>query len=128
MLSQIGLKETMQYIEDHPHPRLWKLLADSALEEMDLDTATKGFVRSVDYYGISVVKNLLKLDVRAEYASYDQILISDIPSLMKRDEQRWLSTLVNLIVRKACTWKWIAKIWPSKCGRSWVTGLAFCSS
>ncbi len=31
-----GLNAGYAYAEKHPHPRLWKLLATAALEEMDL--------------------------------------------------------------------------------------------
>ena len=42
----------------NPHPRLWKLIAEKALEELDFSTAEKAFVRGENYYGIQLVKQL----------------------------------------------------------------------
>ena len=46
------------YADKNPHPRLWKLLANAALEELDLVVAEKAFVRCGDYYGVQLVKQL----------------------------------------------------------------------
>ena len=40
-----------------------RLLAESALEKLDLEVAEKAFVRCQDYQGIQFVKKLNKLDV-----------------------------------------------------------------
>lgn len=40
-----------------------RLLAESALEKLDLEVAEKAFVRCQDYQGIKFVKKLNKLDV-----------------------------------------------------------------
>ena len=57
-----------------PHPRLWQLLAELALEKLDLGTAEKAFVRYSDYQGIQYVKRLRMLSdrmkQRAEIAVY----------------------------------------------------------
>mgnify|MGYP004240927435 CR=1 FL=1 len=45
LLDKVGLKETYAYIEANPHPQLWRLLAESALDSLDLIIADKGFVR-----------------------------------------------------------------------------------
>lgn len=42
-----------------------KLLGESALEKLELETAEKAFVKSKDYQGIYFVKRLKKLDVSA---------------------------------------------------------------
>jgi WD repeat-containing protein 35 len=52
LLGDVGIREAYQFIEDHPHPRLWRLLAEAALEELDLTVADKAFVRCADYQGI----------------------------------------------------------------------------
>lgn len=36
-------------MEAHPHPRLWRSLAQHALEALDLPLADKAFVRCADY-------------------------------------------------------------------------------
>lgn len=40
-----------------------KLLGDSALDKLELETAEKAFVKSKNYQGIYFVKRLKKLDV-----------------------------------------------------------------
>ena len=41
-----------------------RLLAEAALEKLELEVAEKAFVHSKDYQGIQFVKRLKKLDVR----------------------------------------------------------------
>lgn len=69
-----GLSGGLAYADQNPHPRLWQLLAQSALEELDLDMAEKAFVRYHDYHGIQLVKQLRqmsdKMKARAEVAVY----------------------------------------------------------
>jgi WD repeat-containing protein 35 len=76
LLGDVGIREAYQFIEDHPHPRLWRLLAEAALEELDLIVADKAFVRCADYQGIQYVKRLKLLDdkmkQKAEVAAYFQ--------------------------------------------------------
>jgi hypothetical protein len=45
------------------HPRLWRLLAEHALEHLDFGTAEKGFVHCRDMQGLSLVRHLVKLGV-----------------------------------------------------------------
>ncbi|KAJ3300442.1 WD repeat-containing protein 35 [Borealophlyctis nickersoniae] len=74
ILSQVGLSDALQFVEDNPHPRLWKLVADAALEQLDFAVAQKALVRAVDYIGLQFLKRLQKLDdkvkQRAEIAAY----------------------------------------------------------
>jgi WD repeat-containing protein 35 len=69
-----GLSGGYTYIDKNPHPRLWKLLAQKALEDLELDTAERAFVRYQDYYGVQLVKQLKgmpdKMKARAEVAVY----------------------------------------------------------
>eukprot|EP00741_Cyanophora_paradoxa_P024440 tig00022075_g23597.t1 len=74
MLSTINLKDAYQFVEDNPHPRLWRLLAEAALKQLNFAIADKAFVRCQDYQGIQFVKRLRLLDdkvkQRAEVAAY----------------------------------------------------------
>ncbi|XP_048590308.1 WD repeat-containing protein 35-like isoform X2 [Nematostella vectensis] len=74
LLEKVGIPDAYQFIEDNPHPRLWRLLAESSLERLDLEVADKAFVRCQDYQGIRFVKRLIKLDnenkKKAEVAAY----------------------------------------------------------
>jgi WD repeat-containing protein 35 len=49
LLAKNGLRDSMQFIEDNAHPRLWRLLAETALEKLDMNTAEKAFVSCSDY-------------------------------------------------------------------------------
>jgi WD repeat-containing protein 35 len=73
-ITMEGLAGGYAYANDNPHPRLWLLLAHSALEELDLSIAEYAFVRVMDYHGIQLVKQLRsmadKMKARAEVAVY----------------------------------------------------------
>ncbi|XP_032575811.1 WD repeat-containing protein 35 [Drosophila sechellia] len=58
LLEHVGLEDAKQFIEDNPHPRLWRLLAESALKKLELETAENAFVRCAHYPGIKLVKRL----------------------------------------------------------------------
>ncbi|XP_060579333.1 WD repeat-containing protein 35-like [Ruditapes philippinarum] len=74
LLEKIGLQDAQQFVEDNPHPRLWRLLAESALEQLNLKIAEQAFVRCKDFQGIEFVKRLGNLQnenmKQAEVAAY----------------------------------------------------------
>ncbi|XP_030627741.1 WD repeat-containing protein 35 isoform X2 [Chanos chanos] len=74
LIEKVGIDDASQFIEDNPHPRLWRLLAEAALEKLDLKTAEQAFVRCKDYQGIEFVKRLGNLQSeamkQAEVAAY----------------------------------------------------------
>jgi WD repeat-containing protein 35 len=76
LLDKVGIDDATVFVEDNPHPRLWRLLAESALGKLELEIADRAFVRCEDYPGIDFVKKLKKLDDRfkqqAEVAVYFQ--------------------------------------------------------
>ena len=51
LLEKVGLKDALGFIEENPHPRLWRLLAEAALESLDLTIAEAAYVRCKDYPG-----------------------------------------------------------------------------
>ncbi|PVD32416.1 hypothetical protein C0Q70_07850 [Pomacea canaliculata] len=63
LLDKVGLSEAQQFIDDNPHPRLWRLLAESALEQLNLKVAETAFAKCRDYQGIEFVKRLGNLQV-----------------------------------------------------------------
>merc|ERR1719316_2107805 len=71
-----NLKDAFNYVDANPHPRLWRLLAEAALDQLDFSVAEKAFVRFEDYQGIQLVKRLRLLDdkikQKAEVAAYFQ--------------------------------------------------------
>ncbi|XP_057598538.1 WD repeat-containing protein 35 isoform X2 [Hippopotamus amphibius kiboko] len=74
LIEKVGIEDASQFIEDNPHPRLWRLLAEAALQNLDLHTAEQAFVRCKDYQGIKFVKRLGNLQSesmkQAEVAAY----------------------------------------------------------
>jgi WD repeat-containing protein 35 len=75
-IAVAGLQAGYTYADKHENaaPRLWRLLATAALEDMDLNIAERSFVRCGDYYGIKLVQRLRgmpdKMKARAEVAVY----------------------------------------------------------
>uniref|UniRef100_A0A5F9CDD7 WD repeat-containing protein 35 n=1 Tax=Oryctolagus cuniculus TaxID=9986 RepID=A0A5F9CDD7_RABIT len=74
LIEMVGIEDASQFIEDNPHPRLWRLLAEAALQKLDLYTAEQAFVRCKDYQGIKFVKRLGNLQTesmkQAEVVAY----------------------------------------------------------
>jgi len=72
--ENISIHEAYQFVEDNPHPRLWRLVAEAALERLDFSVADKAFVQCSDYQGIQFVKKLKILNSkvlqRAEVETY----------------------------------------------------------
>ncbi|KAL3898913.1 MAG: hypothetical protein SGCHY_002418 [Lobulomycetales sp.] len=73
-VNEAGLDEAFQLVEQNPHQRLWKMLAETSLEVLDLEKARKAFIRSSDYSGLQLIQKLHKIEDRAkqqaEIASY----------------------------------------------------------
>ncbi|XP_063218863.1 WD repeat-containing protein 35 isoform X3 [Bacillus rossius redtenbacheri] len=74
LLSKVGVAEATSFVEENFHPRLWRLLAEAAVQNLDLQTAEAAYVRCSDYAGIQFVKRLYSIqsDVlkNAEVAAY----------------------------------------------------------
>jgi WD repeat-containing protein 35 len=51
-LTQVTLKDAIEYVEKNPHPRLWRLVAETALEKMNLNLAERAFVKMDNYHGV----------------------------------------------------------------------------
>eukprot|EP00472_Partenskyella_glossopodia_P003555 CAMPEP_0197515860 /NCGR_PEP_ID=MMETSP1318-20131121/846_1 /TAXON_ID=552666 /ORGANISM="Partenskyella glossopodia, Strain RCC365" /LENGTH=784 /DNA_ID=CAMNT_0043064331 /DNA_START=21 /DNA_END=2375 /DNA_ORIENTATION=- len=61
LLATTPMSEAYSFIEEHPHPRLWRILAEVALEKLNFSIADKAFVRYRDFQGIQFVKRLKML-------------------------------------------------------------------
>uniref|UniRef100_A0A671LLG5 WD repeat domain 35 n=1 Tax=Sinocyclocheilus anshuiensis TaxID=1608454 RepID=A0A671LLG5_9TELE len=74
LIEKVGIEDASQFIEDNPHPRLWRLLAEAALQKLDLKMAEQAFVRCRDFQGIEFVKRMRNLQSeamkQAEVAAY----------------------------------------------------------
>jgi WD repeat-containing protein 35 len=51
-LTTVSLKEAVEFVEKNPHKRLWRLIAETALEKLNFQVAERAFVKNDDYYGI----------------------------------------------------------------------------
>lgn len=80
LLTHVGIAEAKQFIEDNSHPRLWRLLGESSLKKLDLETAEAAFVRCTNYQGIKFIKklkaiqneNIQKAEVAAFFSDFDE--------------------------------------------------------
>ena len=76
LLATNSLRDCLAFVEENSHPRLWRLLAETALTKLDLPMAEKSFVAAGDYPGIQFVKRLQLLRdksiQKAEVAAYFQ--------------------------------------------------------
>ena len=100
LLEKVGLKDALSFIEENPHPRLWRLLAEAALEALDLQMAEAAYVRCKDYPGILFTKTLSKIqnnsvkkaEVAAWFKDFDEAerlyLEADMRSLAVRMRKR----------------------------------------
>nr|XP_032817286.1 WD repeat-containing protein 35 isoform X1 [Petromyzon marinus] len=74
LVENVGIEEASQFIEDNPHPRLWRLLAEAALKQLNLEMAERACVRCKDFQGLEFVKRLGSLQSQAmkqaEVAAY----------------------------------------------------------
>jgi len=61
-LASISLKDAIAYVEENSHPRLWKLICETALEKLDFDVATRAFVKLQDYFGLLMIQKLRNMD------------------------------------------------------------------
>ena len=63
-----GVSDAYAYAEANPHPRLWRLVGEAALEKLELTVAEKALVQCEDYLGIQLVKKLKLLDAKKQAA------------------------------------------------------------
>lgn len=60
----VDMKDAFSFIENNPHPRLHRYLAEAALSKLDFALAEKAFVKCSDFQGLQFLKRLKLLDVR----------------------------------------------------------------
>ncbi|KAL5245231.1 hypothetical protein ACI65C_012641 [Semiaphis heraclei] len=74
LLDKVSIEEAITFINDNPHPRLSRLLAEASLQALDLSTSETAFVQCKDYHGIKLVKQLANINdillKQAEVAVY----------------------------------------------------------
>lgn len=55
------LLDVGRYVEENSHPSLWRLLAQAALNQLDLSVAETAFVRCRDYAGVQFSKRIANI-------------------------------------------------------------------
>lgn len=55
------LLDIMSYIEENSHPLLWRLMAQAALQFLNLQIAETAFVKCKDFAGIQFTKRILSI-------------------------------------------------------------------
>lgn len=64
LLASGSEADAQALIAARPHVRLWRLLAEHALQRLDLPVAEAAFAHSADYHGLQLVKHLATLGDR----------------------------------------------------------------
>ncbi|ORZ37391.1 hypothetical protein BCR44DRAFT_1498264 [Catenaria anguillulae PL171] len=59
ILSQVGLNDALSFVETHPHPKLWRLVSDAALELGEWQVAQVCLARLMDYAGLQWLKQIM---------------------------------------------------------------------
>ena len=80
IIDSVNLKEAMGFVADNPHPRLWQLLGEAALEALDLGLARAAFIKCHNYEGLTFLKRLRDLrdplkqsaEVAAHFGRFDE--------------------------------------------------------
>ncbi|PFH33538.1 WD repeat domain 35 family protein [Besnoitia besnoiti] len=73
------LGDAVTYAEQASHPSLWKLIAQHALEKLNLEIAEKAFINCEDYCGLQCIKRLRTLrgaereaEIRAYFGDFER--------------------------------------------------------
>lgn len=108
MLRIASIDDTYNFVKNSPHKRLWKIVADNALERLNFPIAMKCFVQSNDYPGIQFVKRVQQIGDKnkqmAEVSAYfkkfedaEKIYLSvdrrDLAISMRQSIGDWLGVL-----------------------------------
>jgi len=66
LLTTVSLKEAVEFVEQNPHRRLWKLVNEAALDKLNFSLAERAMVKNEDYYGVQLVNNISKMEEKAK--------------------------------------------------------------
>lgn len=62
IINDVGIEEACQFVESWNHERLWHIIAEHALDKLELGVAERSFVHCKDLHGVQLVKKLNTLD------------------------------------------------------------------
>lgn len=63
-ITTVSLREAVEFVDKNSHPRLWKLIAETALEKFNFSVAERAFVKTEDYHGVKLIQKLQQFDER----------------------------------------------------------------
>lgn len=89
------IQEAAAYIEKKNHPKLWALLAEVALNQLNLETAEHAFVMLKDYGGIQFIKRIKAIQVFVILGQICMQISNYLNNLQYRCNSFW-STLIKL--------------------------------
>lgn len=75
LLENVSIVEAKKFIEDNPHPRLWRLLADAALKKDDIEMAEFAFIKSQNYVGIQHINKLRNISDPKTRKAYSALFL-----------------------------------------------------
>jgi len=56
--------KAVQFVDENPHPSLWKIVAEKALMDLDFLIAEKALIKIDDYKTLKLIKKIQQLDDR----------------------------------------------------------------
>jgi hypothetical protein len=63
LIETASLAEAQRFVDTHPHPILWNLIADKALHQLQLDLAEVCYIHGENYRGTQLIGRLRKQKV-----------------------------------------------------------------
>lgn len=66
ILTNANLKEAVDFVEKHTHPRLWKLITEASLDKLNYGVAERAFVKNEDYQGVQLILKLNNMDEKVK--------------------------------------------------------------
>ena len=66
LLTTVSLKEAVDFVEQNPHRRLWKLVNEAALDKLNFSLAERAMVKNEDYYGVQLVNKISKMEEKVK--------------------------------------------------------------
>ncbi|XP_025414871.1 WD repeat-containing protein 35 isoform X2 [Sipha flava] len=123
LLEKVSITEAIKFINDNPHPRLSKLLAEASLQALDLTTSETAFVQCQDYHGIKLVKQLGNIhDVQLKHAEV-AVYFGDYAKAEKLYIEADRKDLAVILYQKLGNWFKVVELLKSSSSLVGISGL-----
>jgi len=101
LLGKLNLKDAYNYIKQNSHIKLWRILSEKALDDLDFSTAENALVECGDYQGLQLIKKLQLIDdknkQKAEIQAF-QGRFDDAESIYRNMERKDLAIQLRMKV------------------------------